>query len=101
MTLDMTADQIQLVKEILEKHLPANVRVYVFGSRIRGNAKKFSDLDLAIDFDGAPVSMAILSALSFDFEESDLPYKVDLIDLNTINSHFKKTIEPDLTLLSR
>lgn len=93
-TIDILPSHLKIVKDILEKYLPANATVWVFGSRATGKAKKFSDLDLAIDI-GKPISSSIMTELAFDFEESDLPYKVDLLDWATISNNFKSNIEND------
>jgi hypothetical protein len=37
-----------------------------------------------------------LTHLDEDFEESDLPYKVDIINWNKISDSFRKNIEKDL-----
>ncbi len=98
--IGINAPHLELVKGILHQHLPQGTRVWVFGSRARGQCKPYSDLDLAIDLNGQPVSMKILSAISFDFEESDLPYKVDIIDWNTIDKSFQDNIRQDMEILS-
>jgi predicted nucleotidyltransferase len=99
MTIDLNPEQLALVKAILTKHLADNAKIYVFGSRARGNARKFSDLDLAIDYQGKEVPAPIHAELAYDFEDSDLPFKVDIVDLNSISDNFKKNIGNDLTLL--
>ena len=35
------------------------------------------------------------------FEESDLPYKVDLVQFNRCDSDFQKIIKNDLTLINK
>jgi predicted nucleotidyltransferase len=50
--------------------------VHIFGSRAKDNFKPASDIDLAIMNNG--VSLKIISKIKSDFEESSLPYKVDL-----------------------
>ncbi len=54
--------------------------VYLFGSRARGDNTPHSDIDIAID--GDHDLSAKLSRLRFEIEESQIPYKVDLIDLS-------------------
>ena len=97
--LDIETQDLQIVKTILRKHLPAHASVYVFGSRIKGNAKKFSDLDLAID-NNMPLDSNLLAELNFDFEESDLPYKVDVVDWNAISQSFQQAIHEHAQPLS-
>lgn len=77
--LDIQPNHLKIVLDILHKHLPKNAQVWVYGSRAKGNARKYSDLDLAIDC-GKPISDILMIDLKDDFIESDLPYKVDIID---------------------
>lgn len=97
--LHIKPEHLRIVSSILEKNLTRPSVVWVFGSRARGNTKTYSDLDLAIDLDGKQISMAIMAALSADFEESDLPYKVDIVDWNSIDNSFKAAIEREVIKL--
>ncbi len=62
-----------------------------FGSRVTGRAKPFSDLDLAIMGEVA-VHAATLAALADDFDESDLPFKVDLVEWAGLVGSFRDVI---------
>ncbi len=57
-----------------------DVRVYLFGSRARGDNTPFSDVDLGIMSD-RDISTE-LALLREAVEESCLPYKVDIVDLS-------------------
>jgi predicted nucleotidyltransferase len=81
---------LAIVKAILSQY---PYTFYVFGSRSKGNPKPLSDLDLCF-FDHIPSS--IVSIIEEEFEESDLPYKVDLIDWNTCSEEFQQLIKKDL-----
>ena len=65
--------------------------MFVFGSRAKLCARIFSDLDLLVRAN-KPLSMQALANLAFDFEESDLPYKVDLVDWNSASDAFISNI---------
>ncbi len=93
MNIDLRPDYIELVQNILQKHLPEDAKVYVFGSRAKWTAKEFSDLDLAIDAGGKKLAKKILNGLKEDFGESKLPYTVDVVDLNDITPEFRKIVE--------
>jgi predicted nucleotidyltransferase len=54
----------------------AGGRVWVFGSRSRGDYTQFSDLDLLIE--GIEDS-TLISRMSERLEESTLPFRVDLV----------------------
>jgi predicted nucleotidyltransferase len=51
-------------------------KFYAYGSRAKAQAKQYSDLDLCF-YEEIPLN--ILSHIQEDLEESDLPFKVDLI----------------------
>ena len=97
-SMDIRSKDKAIVHAILKRHLPATATVWVFGSRARGKAKRFSDLDLAIDLQGETLSLQLLANLAFDFEESDLPYKVDIVDWNTISDAFRQHIQKECKL---
>ena len=89
---------MKLVYNILRKHLPSNIRVWVFGSRAKQTAYNGSDLDLAVEGE-EPIDYNILINLSIAFDDSDLPYTVDVIDLNAVSDRFKKIIDEQKILL--
>lgn len=51
-----------------------------------------SDLDLAIEGRRA-LDLVELGALGEAFEESDLPMKVDIVDLSQVNHAFRRIID--------
>lgn len=87
----LNEQQLKIVQNILRKHLPAE-KVMVFGSRAKGTPKPFSDLDLCI-MNKQPLPLQQLSLLKEDFSESDLPFRVDIVEWATITPEFKKIIE--------
>jgi len=68
--------------------------VWAFGSRAKWTAKPYSDLDLAVITD-QPLPLKTSANLSDDFSESDLPWKVDVVDWATTRAPFRKIIERD------
>jgi type I restriction enzyme S subunit len=95
--LDIEARHLEIVGEILREHVP-RCRVWAFGSRATGKAKRFSDLDLAIECD-QPISIDLGAALAEAFSESDLPWKVDIVDLSTVDPSFRELIERDRVVI--
>ena len=51
-----------------------------------------SDLDLAI-ITNQPLPLAVGAALAEAFSESDLPYKVDIVDWAALSEPFRRIIE--------
>lgn len=81
-----------MVCGILQRHLQPDVSVWVFGSRAKWTTHDGSDLDLALEGDDK-LGPETIRALEDDFEESDLPYKVDVVDLKTVNLEFRQIID--------
>ena len=88
--IDVSEDELEIVKKIIKKHLPS-CEVRVFGSRVMGTAKKYSDLDIAIVTE-KNIPEDILYSLKEDFGRSDLPFRVDVLDWHMISDKFKKII---------
>ena len=82
-----------IIRNILRAHVPDCV-VWAFGSRATGRAKPYSDLDLAISGD-KPLGIDLTAQLTEAFAESDLPYKVDIVDWVTASERFRKAVERD------
>jgi type I restriction enzyme S subunit len=95
--LDVT--ELAIVRAILVRHVPDAV-VWVFGSRATGQSKKYSDLDLCIKA-SHPLDLDVMSALAESFSESDLPWKVDLVDWYSISDVFRAIIDRDKLLLQQ
>lgn len=88
--LDLHPDHRAEVRRILAEQVPG-AKAWVFGSRVKGTARRFSDLDLAIDA-GAELDLATLAGLRHAFQESDLPISVDLLDLRAVRPAIKRRV---------
>ncbi len=89
-SIQLESKQYKIIKNILSD---LDVNVFVFGSRIKGSARKLSDLDLCLmDL----YSKQTVRKLQDAFEESDLPFKVDVVVWSELTDSFKKQIEKDL-----
>ena len=97
--IDIRPDHWEIVQRILQEHVP-NLEVWAFGSRAKWNAKAFSDLDLAIITD-EPLPLDTSAALNEAFSESDLPWKVDVVDWASVGNGFKKVIERDKVVVQK
>ncbi len=95
--INLEEKYLNMVKEILSKNLKdTNIKVYAFGSRTKDRCRQYSDLDLALELKNTKIDYKVISNLKYDFEESMLPIKVDVLDLNDISESFKICIEKDL-----
>jgi len=93
MTLNLETRHLKIVREILRRHAP-QAQVYVFGSRAGARAKPHSDLDLLLREDG-PIDPRRLAVLCAELEDSDLPFRVDVLDYHQIDPDFARRILPD------
>ena len=90
--VDIRPDHLEIMQGILREHLPMGVKVWVFGSRTNWTTKDSSDLDLALDGE-SKLSHKLLGALKDAFEDSTLPYTVDVVDLNAVSHAFKQIVK--------
>lgn len=93
MSLDVRPDHLQIVKTILYTHVP-DCEVWAFGSRTKQSARNTSDLDLCIRGE-KPLGFSLLAALKDAFSESNIPYKVDVVDWAVTSESFRAIIEAD------
>ncbi len=91
-TIDITSKQKELILNLLERYLP-NTPVWVYGSRVKGTARPQSDLDMVVF--ATTVQELQVSNLKEAFEESDLPFRVDLFVWDEIPETFRKNIEAE------
>ena len=88
--IDAAPADLAFVLGILARFLPGR-EVRAFGSRVTGRAKRFSDLDLAVL--GPRLPSSTLMDLQDAFRESDLPFKVDIIEWECTQPYFRKIVE--------
>lgn len=71
-------EQIE-IRNLLQKHFGdlEGVKVFLFGSRAKGNQKAFSDIDLAIKSKAKDLPQRI-ALFQEDWERSKIPYKADI-----------------------
>lgn len=91
--IDLEQEYIDFIKQTVASCMK-DFKLYIFGSRAKNRAKKYSDIDIAID--SKELTPKVKSKLEFLFENSLLPYEVDVIDLNNITENFKELIKDDL-----
>lgn len=94
--IDITASQRKTILSLLEKHLP-DVEVWVYGSRANWTARPESDLDMVVFT--APEQSRAVGDLKEAFDESDLPFRVDLFIWDEIPDSFKRNIKAEHVVL--
>ncbi len=90
--LDLADKYVAFIKKTIFSVLP-NVEIYIYGSRVQGKAREYSDVDIALKGNIAFNDFLKVKAL---FEDSTFPYKVDIIDLAGIKPEFLNIIKNDL-----
>jgi len=94
----LSAQELQQVKQILRTHVPT-LTVWAFGSRVHGrHLKPFSDLDLVL-ITTTKLPWDNYTALKEAFSESDLPFRIDIIDWSTTSAHFRAIIQQEYCLI--
>jgi len=84
-----------LLRAILRTYLGERpVRVYAFGSRARGDCRADSDLDLLLD-DQEEIPLSTVTMLKEAFEDSCLPFRVDVVRRTDLSPEFYQHIHRD------
>ena len=95
--IDITTEQRKTVLALLEKHLP-NTTAWVYGSRAKWTARPQSDLDMVVF--ATPEQNSQVFDLREAFEESNLPFRVDLFVWDDMPERFQKRIKQDYVVFS-
>ena len=77
-----------LIKQTVQKYLGNDARVFIFGSRATGTNRKWSDVDVGI-VAREKLNHQILF-IQDDLEQSNIPYRVDVVDFDTVTPQFAK-----------
>ena len=88
--MDLKPQQMEQVRNILQQHVP-EAKVYAFGSRVKLTAKAHSDLDLVVVAE-TEIPLGRMHLLEEAFAESDLPFRVDVLDWHAISAEFREQI---------
>ena len=73
-------------------------RVYLFGSRARGDAGRSSDFDIGID-GSEPLDLAVLFKIKDSLEQIPTLYQFDLVDLNRASPKLRENARREGRLL--
>jgi len=86
-------EDYDILKSILQKY---PYKFYAYGSRVKGTAKRYSDLDLCYQEDIAGHEVEEIKEL---LEKSDLSLIVELVSWKNMRPAFRENIAQDLTLI--
>jgi len=88
--LQIEKKHLEIVLQILHKY---PYSFYAYGSRVKGNAWKFSDLDLCYQED---IPISITRKIKEEFEDSNLPFHVEIVNWYRMSPEFQDLIKKDL-----
>lgn len=89
--IHLGCEDLDTIKQILKSLVPES-DVWLFGSRAHGRAlKPYSDVDLAV-ITNQPMSASRYADLQEAFSESELPFKVDIVDWSAASEPFREVI---------
>ena len=94
--IDITAGLRKTILALLQRHLPGTA-AWVYGSRATWTSRPQSDLDLVVF--ATPEQRRGVGNLREAFEESDLPFRVDLFVWDEVPETFRKEIETEHVVL--
>lgn len=87
--IDINPLDKEILVSLLARYLP-NTTVWAYGSRVRGHAHPWSDLDLVVFSN--PEQKQQVSRLKEALEESNLSFRVDLLEWDSLPDNFKANI---------
>jgi len=90
--IHVTENELAIITDIIRECAPES-DVLVFGSRCTQSPKEYSDLDLAFIAARGRLGLGRISALECAFSDSDLPYRVDVVDYHSADPEFQAIID--------
>lgn len=94
--IDVEPRHLKMVQSVFAHNLPFK-KVWAYGSRVKWTARKTSDLDCVVF--GA-TDMEIYKAQEA-FDESDIPFEVQLLNWETIPDDFKENIKKEYFVMRK
>lgn len=91
----LTAEEFATLDSIIIRPLKAaGATVWLFGSRATGKYKPFSDIDLLYEIKpGAIIDDGMLFDIKSQLEESDFPYKIDLVSRRHLAGSYAEQVD--------
>lgn len=80
------------IRRFLKERIPPQARVYIYGSRSRRDNRWNSDYDLWIDAD---ISRKVIAELTDQFDESFVPFKVDIVTTPHLHGRFAERVKQE------
>ncbi|MEO5363414.1 MAG: nucleotidyltransferase domain-containing protein [Magnetococcus sp. DMHC-8] len=88
--MNITPDQREILIAMLRQFIPG-VAVWAYGSRVKGTARPYSDLDLVVF--ATPEQRHLVLELKEALDESNIPFLVDLLIWDELPDEFHQSID--------
>lgn len=95
-SIDIVAGDLKILRQLLSGYLP-DTAVRAFGSRVKGTSRPDSDLDLVVF--ATPQQKSHVHQLKEALDESNLPFRVDLLVWDEISEEFRENIKEQFFVL--
>ncbi len=79
----------QIKDLVLSELKDDQMKIFVFGSRAKGNYRPGSDVDIGFIPQGR-LNAGKISFLKEKIEDSNIPYKVDIVNFNEVSDEFRR-----------
>ena len=89
--VNLTEDLAYARQIILRGLTNYRAEVYLYGSAARGQGRRTSDIDVAV-WPLEPLPRGTLAAIRQEVEESNIPYPVELVNLQDADEVFRKRV---------
>jgi len=80
------------IRQVLREHIPLQTRIYLYGSRAKGDNRWNSDYDLWID---GEISRRKLNEIIEKLEESFVPFRVEIVTTQQLTGRFGERVKQE------
>ena len=89
-------EHVKRVKDLVLAYMcDESVRIYLFGSWAKGTARRGSDVDVAVEYPVGVSGASKIGELRERLEESTIPYRVDVVDMQQAADALVQEIRKD------
>lgn len=102
MNFGLSDSQFKILLDLVIRPLQnQGAKVFIFGSRAKGNHHPFSDIDLLFQENpNQPIQPEFVSKILEDIENSNLVIKVDLVNEKALAKSYRDTVLLEMKLIN-
>ncbi|MCX6634477.1 MAG: nucleotidyltransferase domain-containing protein [Acidobacteria bacterium] len=94
MAVTIADDLAEVRRIVLDKLGGLPARIVLFGSRARGDARRGSDIDIALEA-AAPLPIELLAEIRDALEDSRVLPRVDVVDLMRASAELRRRVREE------